>query len=71
MDGLMRVRFVRSSRHGKKGQIKELFSGVADTLIRRGFCVAIKDGRAGELETASIAPQEQAVRRRGRPRKVR
>ena len=68
MDDTQRVRFVRSSRHGKEGQIKELFCGVADTLIRRGFCVAIE---GPEPETACIAPQEQAVRRRGRPRKVR
>lgn len=63
---LTRVRFVRSRRRHKRGDVANLFPNVANVLIKRGFCVLV-----GEVETASIAPQEQAVRRRGRPRKVR
>jgi hypothetical protein len=67
MDGMTRVRFVRSSRHGKEGEIKELFDGVATTLIRRRFCVPV--GGPVEVETACVEPPVR--RKRGRPRKVR
>lgn len=62
---LTRVKFLRSRRRNKRGDLVSLFPGVANVLIKRGIVVAV-----GEIETAMIEPQEQAVRRRGRPRKV-
>lgn len=64
---LMRVKFVRSVRRWKRGDIQDLFSNVAKVYIKRGICVPVLD----EPETAMVAPaRERAVRRRGRPRKV-
>lgn len=63
---MTRVRFIKSRRQRQPGDEANLFSNVAKVLIKRGYCVPVD-----EVETACIAPQEQAVRRRGRPRKVR
>lgn len=68
----MRVRFLKEWRGAKVGGIREIPHGVADLLIRRNIAVCDPiDLRPGELETTSLAPPETAVRKRGRPRKVR
>ncbi len=61
----MRIRFVKAWKWIKEGRVIEMPGGQADMMIRRGFAV-----EEPEIETAMRAPQERAVRKRGRARQV-